>query len=149
MCDTFLQIHQIQVMMSSLHGILIGGGLLSVKSAYHVLDDEKHQVKIRQKGESSNNMGEPNQTRTIWRKIWKLSFLPKVRHFIWRLARNSLVVRMNICRRGVLLDTRCPVCNRFDEDGSHCFFKCKMVRRCWARLSLEPVRQTLLLKRST
>jgi hypothetical protein len=43
------------------------------------LDDEKHRVKIQQKGESNNSMGEPNQTRTIWRKIWKLSCPPKVR----------------------------------------------------------------------
>jgi hypothetical protein len=123
-------------------------GLFSVKSAYHVLDDEKHQVKNQQKGESSSSVGEPNQSKAIWRKIWKLSCPPKVRHFIWRLARNSLAVRMNIRRCGVLLDTRYPVCNRFDEDGGHCFLKCKMIRHCWARLSLEPVRQMLLLKRS-
>ncbi|KAF8732917.1 hypothetical protein HU200_015267 [Digitaria exilis] len=24
------------------------------------------------------------------------------------------------------IDTRCPVCWRFDEDGGHCFLKCKM-----------------------
>jgi len=55
---------------------------------------------------------------------------------------------MNIQRRGVQLDTRCPVCHRFDEDGGHCFLKCKMVKRCWSSLSLEPVRQQLLLKQS-
>jgi ribonuclease HI len=123
-------------------------GLFSVKSAYHVLDDEKHRLKTRQKGECSSNGREPKQNGAIWRKLWKLPCPPKVCHFIWRLAHNSLAVKMNISRRGVRLDTRCPVCFRFDEDGGHCFLKCKMIRRCWAALSLEPIRQMLLLKRS-
>jgi len=55
---------------------------------------------------------------------------------------------MNIQRRGVELDIRCPMCHRLDEDGGHCFLKCKLVRRCWSCLSVEPVRQHLLLKQS-
>ena len=46
------------------------------------------------------------------------------------------------------LDTRCLVCHRLDEDGGHCFLKCKLVKRCWSTLSLEPVRQQLLSKQS-
>ena len=46
------------------------------------------------------------------------------------------------------LDTRCPVCHWLDEDGGHCFLKCKLVKRCWSTLSLEPVRQQLLSKQS-
>ena len=26
------------------------------------------------------------------------------------------------------LDTLCPACRRLDEDGGHCFLKCKLVR---------------------
>lgn len=55
---------------------------------------------------------------------------------------------MNIRHRGVLLDMRCPVCNRFDEDRGHCFFKCKMVKCCWSSLSLEPIRLMLSSKQS-
>lgn len=51
---------------------------------------------------------------------------------------------MNIERRGVELDTRCPVCGRLDEDVGHCFLKCKMVKRCWQSLNLEDVRLQLL-----
>ena len=46
------------------------------------------------------------------------------------------------------IDTRCPMCYRLDEDGGHCFLKCKLVKCCWASLSLEPIRQILLLKKS-
>ncbi|WVZ81708.1 hypothetical protein U9M48_029054 [Paspalum notatum var. saurae] len=42
------------------------------------------------------------------------------------------------------IDTRCPVCGRLDEDGGHCFLKCKYVKHCWAALGLEHVRSCLL-----
>jgi hypothetical protein len=32
---------------------------------------------------------------------------------------------MNQKRRGMDVDTRCPICLRQDEDGGHVFFKCK------------------------
>jgi len=64
------------------------------------------------------------------------------------MARDCLAFKMHIQRRGVQLDTRCPVCHRLDEDGGHCFLKCKLVKRCWSTLSLEPVRQQLLSKQS-
>lgn len=51
---------------------------------------------------------------------------------------------MNIARRGVETDTRCPVCGRLDEDGGHCFLRCKQVKKCWRELNLEAVRLQLL-----
>lgn len=35
------------------------------------------------------------------------------------------------------VDTRCVVCQRFDEDGGHLFFKCKEVRDAWNMLDLD------------
>ncbi|KQK07736.2 hypothetical protein BRADI_2g37573v3 [Brachypodium distachyon] len=58
-------------------------GLFSVKSAYHISvinEDEK------------NNRGElPN----------------KIKHFLWRLAHNSVAVRTNLRRRGMDVETNC------------------------------------------
>lgn len=84
-------------------------GQFLVKSAYHVLDDEKNRMKSRQRGEGSNSSYAVNNRSAIWRKLWKLPCQPRVCHFLWRLARNSLAFKMNIQRRGVQLDTRCPV----------------------------------------
>jgi hypothetical protein len=44
------------------------------------------------------------------------------------------------------------MCGRYDEDGTHLFFKCKNVRHVWADLQLEGERQRLselLLARET
>ena len=42
------------------------------------------------------------------------------------------------------IDTRCPVCRRLDEDGGHCFLKCKKMKQCWQALNLEDIRLQLL-----
>ena len=51
---------------------------------------------------------------------------------------------MNIKRKHVDLDTRCPVCSRLDEDGGHIFLKCKFAKRLWRALNLDAVRLQLL-----
>ena len=38
------------------------------------------------------------------------------------------------------IDTRCPVCWRLDEDGGHCFLKCKIVKKVWRNMNLEDIR---------
>jgi hypothetical protein len=47
------------------------------------------------------------------------------------------------------VDTCCPMCSRFDEDGGHLFLKCKDVKQCWRSLGLEEFRLTLLKEATT
>jgi len=114
-------------------------GKFSVKSAYHVLVDDEERGEVRQAGESSSSPAKADD-QLFWKKIWRLDVCPKAKQFIWRVAHNSLAMKMNIKRRGMKPDTRCPVCWRFDGDGGHCFLKCKAVRRCWMDLHLEYTR---------
>jgi hypothetical protein len=116
--------------------------LFSVKSAYHVLVDSREQKKERQKGESSS--AERGTESKFWSLLWKVDCVPKIKRFLWRFAHNSLPLRLNIARRGMDADTRCPMCWHLDEDGGHSFLKCKQVRKCWRQLNLEEVRVNLL-----
>ncbi|CAL4921257.1 unnamed protein product [Urochloa decumbens] len=68
--------------------------------------------------------------------------------FIWRLAHNSLPVRRNLASRGIDLDTKCPICRRFDEDCGHLFFRCKYARICWRLMNMEGIRTQLMECRS-
>ena len=123
-------------------GTLTKKGMFSVKSAYHVLEDEAQTKHVVQKGESSNIQRKGEST--IWKKIWRLPGPPKIKQLLWRVAHNSLPFKLNIKRRGIFLDTKCPVCARFDEDGAHCFLKCKAVRQCWRELGMESFRTQIL-----
>jgi len=116
-------------------------GVFSVKSAYHVLEDEAESKLVRQRGESSSqSLGSRKQ---MWKKLWRVPRPPKIKQCVWRVAHNSLAHKMNIKSKKISLDTRCPVCLKYDEDGAHCFFKCKEVRKVWRELGLETLRLKL------
>jgi hypothetical protein len=83
------------------------------------------------------------QSEPLWKKLWSINLPGKVKIFLWRLARNSLPTRMNISRKRIDLDTRCPMCYRLNEDGGHLFLKCKSVKQVWRTLVLEEVRVSL------
>jgi hypothetical protein len=63
--------------------------------------------------------------------------VPKVKQFVWRMAHNSLPLKLSIKRRGVECNTLCVCCRKFDEDGAHLFLKCKEVKKCWKLIKME------------
>ena len=115
-------------------------GQFSVKSAYRVGVTLRESKLNRDAGPSAI----AECQKDSWKHIWDLELPGKVKIFLWRLAHNSLPTRMNIKRKGIELDTRCPVCNRLDEDGGHIFLKCKFVKHVWQALDLEQTRMDLL-----
>ena len=62
-------------------------GCYSVKSAYQML-----AIEVINEAPSSSN-GEDSKA---WRSIWKIRSTPKVRHFMWRAARDSLPSKQNL-----------------------------------------------------
>jgi hypothetical protein len=115
-------------------------GAFSVKSAY------KLYVNIRDGPRATSSNAAPHDQ--FWKAIWKLPVPPKVQQFIWRLAHNSLPLRMNIKQRGIECDTLCQCCKRLDEDGAHLFLKCKVVKQAWQRLGLEEVHERMCKKQT-
>jgi hypothetical protein len=87
-------------------------GNFTVKSAYH-LGVSLQDSRLHRDGEPSTNAPMQN---TTWNDLWKLKLLGKVLVFLWRLTHNSLPTIMNIKRKKIELDTRCPMCWQLDED---------------------------------
>ncbi|WVZ92789.1 hypothetical protein U9M48_038829, partial [Paspalum notatum var. saurae] len=77
-------------------------GTFSVKSAYVLGTKIKSHQNQKDASTSSSEEGGFN-----WGKIWRLD-LPA--------NKVKMDVKLNIARRGVDLDTICPMCSRFDED---------------------------------
>jgi len=96
-------------------------GVFSVKSAYKLAV----QICDQQKGtDASTSMAENQNTYDFrWGTLWQLNIPNKIKMFLWHFAHNSLLLRRNIARRGVDLDTLCPICYRLDEDCHHLFFE--------------------------
>ena len=73
-------------------------GEFSVRSAYHLLCDEKSR---NQPGPSSP------QRNKLWKEIWRAYIPNKIKNFMWRLAKNILPTRSNLQKKGITLDTLC------------------------------------------
>jgi hypothetical protein len=120
-------------------------GIFSVRSAYKVY--RKEQVVKSSRGGASSSWPDPGY-ESLWNKIWNSQCPNKIKHFLWRFCYNSHPLRMNLNRRGMELDTRCVVCHRFNEDGAHLFFKCKVIEKLWNYLGMNKERELLLSKPS-
>lgn len=112
-------------------------GLFSVKSAYHVAVDHEDRES------STGGGGSTSEQRVMinWCKIWRIPVPNKIKHFLWRLAHNTVAVRANLRRRGMDIDVNCLFCRTKDEDSWHLFFKCKHVKKIWRGVDLDEERQ--------
>ena len=116
-------------------------GIFTVKSAYKVHYEYKRRNRVRAVGAATSSGTRDDR---FWKELWKITRPRKMVHFMWRFSHNSLALHVNLKRRGMKLDTRCVLCGRYDEDGSHLFFKCKYVKKVWAELNLDQIRQSLV-----
>jgi hypothetical protein len=67
---------------------------------------------------------------------------------LWRLARDTLALRIGLQRKGMDIGIKCVICNKHFEDGGHLFLKCKYVCSIWQELGMESVRLSLISKES-
>lgn len=51
---------------------------------------------------------------------------------MWKLANDALPTRGTLARRGVMLDSRCPICQT-EESREHLFFVCSWTQQVWIR----------------
>lgn len=64
----------------------------------------------------------PHGSTCLKTKIWQLSILPKLKHFLWRFVTRSLATITRLNSRGMNIDPVCPRCFRADETINHIFF---------------------------
>ncbi|XP_062028933.1 uncharacterized protein LOC133744926 [Rosa rugosa] len=67
-------------------------GLYSVKSGYHVA---RCVASLSSHVSTSSSQGD----KDLWRRVWHARVQPKVRNFVWRLVKNIVPTKVNLCRR--------------------------------------------------
>lgn len=85
-------------------------GEFTVRSAYYLMLKEE----TRTAGSSSYHTDEIG-----WQQIWSAEIYPKTKHFIWRALHGGLAVRSQLAKRGISLDTMCPMCGEEEETIVH------------------------------
>jgi ribonuclease HI len=107
-------------------------------------DEESWEAGGRSESSCSGNRDLIHAGDRSWLNIWDFPCPNKVKMFLWQFAHNILALKRNLVRkRDKIEDTRCLMCNRFDEDGAHLFMKCKKVKVCWRGLGLEIMRREM------
>jgi hypothetical protein len=97
-------------------------GNFSVRSAHHMI--KVAELANAPEASSSNN-------HEIWRAVWKIRAPQSVKNFLWRLARDILPTKSRLQRKGVCLDTICPLCFEAIENGDHLFMHCRFAQQTW------------------
>ena len=65
-------------------------------------------------------------------ELWKVKVPSKVSFFAWRLIRDRLPTKINLCKRNVEInDLTCPSCTYKEEDAAHLFFSCSKIMPLW------------------
>ena len=99
-------------------------GEFSVKIAYYIVVGV---LDTMEEGESSSG----DSRCPLWKKLWHLNTLPKVRIFAWKMCMNVLPTFVNLQRKGVNLCEMCPACGKEPESTLHILVKCEVAKKVW------------------
>ncbi|CAN1136083.1 Putative ribonuclease H protein At1g65750 [Linum perenne] len=97
---------------------LSSNGDYTVRSAYRSIIERDQQF---------NNL----RVDGNWRQLWQADVPPKVKHHVWRLARNVLPTKVALRGRRVPIEQTCGCCGLMEETLEHLFFSCKVAEQCW------------------
>lgn len=67
----------------------------------------------------------------IWKIIWSMNTIPKIRNFFWRAITNATSTLHNLFRRKLASSPLCPFCNSFEESMEHILLLCPWVELVW------------------
>lgn len=99
-----------------------------VRSGYYV------ELQFMKEKAASTSTSRP---KDVWSRLWKANVPNKIKNFGWRALQGGLSVRKNLCLRGVMEDSICPMCGEEREDIIHALLLCREVKIAW---QLSPLR---------
>jgi hypothetical protein len=97
--------------------------IFSVRSAYHL----GLEIMERDKAQSSKAEKAP----VVWNSLWNLPIPNSVKVFMWRACNDILPTRLNLLKRRVIDDGRCPWCNFEEETTAHAIWFCPAAKDVW------------------
>ncbi|KAK9991019.1 hypothetical protein SO802_026004 [Lithocarpus litseifolius] len=99
-------------------------GIFSVRSAYKIALE-------MQKANVGGSVLDGGSLRAFWKKLWKFQVPNKVRHFVWRAAKDTLPTKTNLVKRHVIVDDLCEECGLYAESLFHVSMECPKAREPW------------------
>lgn len=69
--------------------------------------------------------------RGLWKSIWQLNVLGKIKHFLWKACTNSLPSKENLLKRKILLESSCPRCSGVSKSVVLALWSCTCIEVVW------------------
>lgn len=107
-------------------------GNYTVKSASQALMIQKECQAL----EEGQDTGPSIDNQRLWNALWKLSVMPKVRVFFWRVLRGILPDESTLKHPHLRLISLCKICLAMEKDMEHALLECSH-----AKLFLEEAQQ--------
>lgn len=98
-----------------------GNGGYSVKSGYRLL--------------TKPVSGAAQIIQQVWNAIWRISVLPKIKNFLWRMLHNVLPTCVILVQKQVAVQVLCPVCEQEPESIEHVLLLSGFARGVWLVLN--------------
>lgn len=76
-------------------------------------------------------VSEPSTT-SLKAKVWSIKTSSKIKHFIWNVLSNSVLVCSRLTYRYCGTDRHCPRCGADNETVNHLLFECPPSVQVWA-----------------
>lgn len=77
----------------------------------------------------------PHQSHSIsallWKHLWKLKTLPRIKLFLWRTCQDILPTKEKLYRRHISQSDKCPFCFMYAETSEHALLSCAWTRAVW------------------
>ena len=68
----------------------------------------------------------------IFSKLWNCKAVPSALVTAWRVLQNKIATRVNLEKRGVLVESAlCCLCKKEEESYRHLFLECNFAQRVW------------------
>ena len=104
-------------------------GVYSVKSGYR--EAQKAWRELNWAECSRGAVG-----RKVWKTLWKLKLLNKIKVFGWRACSRILPTRVNLSKKQIIADNRCEACKTEPKTEIHALWNCGVVQDIWAGCSV-------------
>ncbi|KAK7859072.1 putative ribonuclease h protein [Quercus suber] len=101
---------------------LTSDGEYLVQTAYWLLKNGVAQA---------NPSSSTDTDATVWKGVWKIHAPSKIRHFMWRVLKDSLPTKLNLRTRQVMVDEACSLCEDGKETIMHSLWYCEQAQAVW------------------
>lgn len=99
-------------------------GKFTVKSAYRLAYKEN-------RGGGKADYSNPSLRKNAWKGLWRLNLPQKVKHFVWKAARDILASKEALRQRHIDVEGGCALCGVLMENVLHILWFCAHAKNVW------------------